>query len=1076
MPERLGNPFTGNAAEAENSPKKNNKNLREMLFLAEQSVEGGVKVVPGKEWAFHYAATPEARTEKLEGLKSGKYEPAEVYKDLKPDALVYKIEDLETLGLEAVKAKILDATSQVAQKNYLRYAEFVANMKGLDVDLPTVDSLYNGLTQNRIQKKMREAYGSVGKMQIDSAMLLEAEANLANFANLSKTDKVLTSLKLDWLCEDLALIGTDQRDAALAQMSGEERALYNKLSKNFRDFVQDGNEEAYKDLTADIRQGLPAVQKKTEPGDQPSESMQELEKELEQFEDQAVPPGSPEDPAIPPEDEDEYHTPEQQDPGQTESKEKQQTRPIFEIQPPLAGYYVSGRKSYYDIDAKTWSKKKQLSPYSGGITAQDRHSISGTTAAGVKSLPIPNSFALDTASLKYEGAPVEIFRDQNGCFYIQSQGPSKFSIEFGKEDQLFTGPVITEDLAPIYRGLLSDKTEAQIARLAGSNVQKAKQAQGYVLANHFYPGGGDLKKAGALQLKLRNGSTGDNYLQNIDASEYLECYSAENLFIAMVRKAGVPARLVVGHRAEGAVAGKTQITESTGHAWSEIWDGAKWVRFDATPAPKPEDKTEKKDQEDSGQEQEQKESAPEAEDGGEKQPGQQQPQEKGQEQGKQEGQQEPGGEPQDGQPQQGQPGQQPPQSKDSEMPEASDSDMQQAEQELQEAQEKMEEMSKKKDELKDKMDKAKDFTDLDKLQKELEKSDMLEDMKEDLEEKLDAKEKKMKEDLKDHLDQMMEDGFLDEKRRDELEEILDKKDLKDLDRIKQQIDVENRLFNEYENIREEVMPLVDHWFDYFVSHLPKQDEVEVDEDSRTRQGSFDRRSIQKARNLIFGTIRNPRVIRASIKPLFLASIMVDVSGSMDQGSGRIENARKLLIFYSELFSRIQKEFGYIRFAVSTFADSIKEIKTYDQKYDSPQSNLFSDGEKATVKVRLMKNLKAKGGTDMLTAVKKAAEDLNRESSNYPDYASAFYLVGDGDDTNGNSDNVRKFLEMDDRERGFGDHMRSAIMLGDESQRQTLADIFGDEHTAVAPDFEALVEQAMDRFENDITEYLKQKTI
>ena len=167
-------------------------------------------------------------------------------------------------------------------------------------------------------------------------------------------------------------------------------------------------------------------------------------------------------------------------------------------------------------------------------------------------------------------------------------------------------------MSPLHRGAFSSKTEATLSKLIGSPIQKAEQVRQYILANHFYPGGGDLQKAQALQYKLRSESTGDNYLQNIDTSEYLECYSANTKFIAMMRKAGIPARLVIGHKVEGAKDGKSAITQSTGHAWSEIWDGKAWRRFDATPNPKPEDQKESGEDDKKSE----KESAEEARDGG----------------------------------------------------------------------------------------------------------------------------------------------------------------------------------------------------------------------------------------------------------------------------------------------------------------------------------------------------------------------------------------------------------------------------------------------------------------------------
>ncbi|HCC74011.1 MAG TPA: hypothetical protein DEP92_04360, partial [Candidatus Komeilibacteria bacterium] len=209
------------------------------------------------------------------------------------------------------------------------------------------------------------------------------------------------------------------------------------------------------------------------------------------------------------------------------------------------------------------------------------------------------------------------------------------------------------------------------------------------------------------------------------------------------------------------------------------------------------------------------------------------------------------------------------------------------------------------------------------------------------------------------------------------------------------------------------------------------------------------------------------------KPRFMASILVDVSGSM--AGEKLQSARKLLIFYSELFSRISQAFGYIRFSIDTFSDSVTEIKGFKQDYDSPQRYDFEDGTQSTVKVRLMQRLTTQGGTNMLDGIKKAASELNKQVEEYPDYASAFYFVGDGEDTNGNAANITKFLQMNGSEHGFGEHMYSAILLGNEFQRRELAEIFGDEHTNVAPDFDELIEKSMDKFDEDLEEYLKTKT-
>src|SRR3989344_4079364 len=346
------------------SPKKSPKLTREMLFLAEQAAEGRLKVLPGKEWSLHYPVDQATRAQKLQGLLDGKYKAVEVAHDIKPDSLFYNAEDNPTEGLEKVSGRIRDLSAFITHYDYPRFAQFVEGMRGHDIPLDDLDNLYSDVTQARVQKKVMDSYGHTGRKQMEETLRTEADNTIESIGNLPRSQKVLKALKVNWLSEDLGLVGMEERDRVISLLSGDERKLFEDLQSPYRDYLQKGDESGYKKITDTVREGLPKIQKEARSGE-PSESMQELEKELEQYKEQAVPPGSPEDPAIPPEDRDEYHTP---PPAPGESKEKMQVRPIFEIDPALGGYYASGRKSYYDVESKTWSKKKQLSPYNISIS------------------------------------------------------------------------------------------------------------------------------------------------------------------------------------------------------------------------------------------------------------------------------------------------------------------------------------------------------------------------------------------------------------------------------------------------------------------------------------------------------------------------------------------------------------------------------------------------------------------------------------------------------------------------------------------------------------------------------------
>ncbi len=1029
----------------EQSPERGKKvtvqNAREKAQLADLHAKE-IPVLPSQSWALHYTESGAKRNEKLQGLLDGRFTPDEVVADLRPQALLYDERDLESLGKDGVNARIREITTQLQHYDYARFARFVSAMKGRGIPLAHVQTMYDAVSKNRTRSRLKRSLGPTRRQQMDAALQAEGRRILQSLPSLPGLSKVLQTL-------ELSSMGFETE--ALSHLSSEERTLFESLKDDYLKYISTGDEVAYEELVKRIQHDAPEL-----PEDPPeSKEMEELREELEPFKDQSQGPGTESDLTIPPDDRDEIGTPMPRQPG--ESGEKKKADVFFEVRAqgtskaPMKGDYCEGRKSYYDIDRKEWSKKAKRVPYTTTVSGAERQMISGVSDGHLKALPIPNGYALDASSLtNFQGKKPQLFRDQKGCFYIQTDRQSTFSIDFLKEVPPFLGEApIPEDTAPLSRWQLSAETEFAIRAAKGGLGEKAEHLRRYLTSHHFYPGGGDLQMAEALQAKLLNESTGDTYVQNLDASEYLECRSANTLFIAMARKAGIPARMVIGHKVQGSKDGKAVLTSATGHAWAEVWDGSSWRRFDATPPPKPQDKKKNQDEEKLDGDTEQ------ADDGGIEQEQQDNI-------------------PQDVQDKIDQTMQDMEENNPSEMPEASDLEMQQAQSDLEQAKEKAESMQQRQEEMKEQINKAQNFEEVEKAKEAVEKDEELsKDMKEDLNEQVKAKEEAMKKDMEEKIEKITDDGFMDEKKGEELLEQLKKKEGRDLDQLKKKLVEESTLADQYEKIKEDVEPLVEKWAEYFAQHLPKKDNIELDEDALTRQGRLNQRSLNKYRNLALFLVKNPRVMRSSVEPKFIASILLDVSGSM-QGK-KLTDAVKLLVFYCELFTQISKMFGYIRFSISIFSDVIRQIKAFDQDYDSADRYDFLDGMIATVKYRLMKSVNASGGTNMLDALKKTSEDLSKEKDNGDDFVSAFYFIGDGGDTCGHQDQIRKFLTVTD-EQGFGDHMKSAIFSGDESQKAVLANIFGEENTRAAEEPEDLIEESMIKFGEDIEGYLEGKTL
>ena len=124
---------------------------------------------------------------------------------------------------------------------------------------------------------------------------------------------------------------------------------------------------------------------------------------------------------IAPQDHDEYIPQDMQD----EDREDPNKPPSFwQISPPLEWYHYSGRKSYYDIGSKLWSKKKILSDYHRVMdwsidTTRSRHTFTGNIRPGTYSIPLPIGSIIDTSTLESSDSQLHLREDQNGCIYVE---------------------------------------------------------------------------------------------------------------------------------------------------------------------------------------------------------------------------------------------------------------------------------------------------------------------------------------------------------------------------------------------------------------------------------------------------------------------------------------------------------------------------------------------------------------------------------------------------------------------------------------------------------------------------------
>lgn len=256
---------------------------------------------------------------------------------------------------------------------------------------------------------------------------------------------------------------------------------------------------------------------------------------------------------------------------------------IFEISPYLQGYYTWGRKSYYDEGRLIWSKKKNLTWFSGNVDkTKSSYTFSWRVWVWIISIPLPNNALPDIDSLVSTNKSVKFYIDQNSCIYIKSKSKWELAFDFYVDQYENNNEPIEEDSEKIFNWKFKPETERLIYALTNTSVYKGidkiKKLEDYIKSTKKYD-----EKA---QWKLYSMSDSSNYFINLDNAELLECYSANTLLVSLLRRIWIKSRLVVWHHISTKWKNwKSNIWQNTGHAWTEAWDEktSTWLRFDATP-------------------------------------------------------------------------------------------------------------------------------------------------------------------------------------------------------------------------------------------------------------------------------------------------------------------------------------------------------------------------------------------------------------------------------------------------------------------------------------------------------------
>jgi hypothetical protein len=263
------------------------------------------------------------------------------------------------------------------------------------------------------------------------------------------------------------------------------------------------------------------------------------------------------------------------------------------IEPNLEGYYANDYKGKFNSQTLSWTSTSKASTFANipQLTGRKQTMRLLVNPGNVTALPLIKTYAFDPASLKLlEWWNAKIFRSKGWIFSIQATSKTHIEIDFYKEVHTNEESPTPEDMESIsVQGISKNAQKAtDDAKQEKDIKQKIRIIRAYVRQNHSYPTGkweeATLKNAQDVQQTLRRVSNGGNYIKNIDASPYIECYSANTLLIALLRALGIPAKLATWYHPQSPNRnGETELTASNWHAWAMVWIGNEWQRYDATP-------------------------------------------------------------------------------------------------------------------------------------------------------------------------------------------------------------------------------------------------------------------------------------------------------------------------------------------------------------------------------------------------------------------------------------------------------------------------------------------------------------
>lgn len=187
-------------------PNVDREKAREMERLEKKHSKPDLQILPHDEWALHHPNGSDARDAAIDGVLNGSVTPDDAIPDITPDALLYRADDIDERGFDAVDHQVMDAVKGIEEYDFERFAKFLEEMRG-KMSREEAERIYGAIANDRARHAMLEDYDAQNRQRILNQTEQTAQHINDALPQLEGMDEIIAAAKGNYYQEsDLVIL------------------------------------------------------------------------------------------------------------------------------------------------------------------------------------------------------------------------------------------------------------------------------------------------------------------------------------------------------------------------------------------------------------------------------------------------------------------------------------------------------------------------------------------------------------------------------------------------------------------------------------------------------------------------------------------------------------------------------------------------------------------------------------------------------------------------------------------------------------------------------------------------------